>query len=243
MTWVRLDDSFTDHPKVDGLSDAAFRLHVAGLCHSARFLTDGFVAASRVDRLVRRYKPALTAELVAAGAWDARPEGWQIHDYTEWNPDAATVRDVQAKRATAGSKGGTKKASNRLANATAGAKANAVAKRKQTSSTNPSYIETPTESLEKSASADEKPCRRVARLHWEASNPKPVLSGGFPALMKLAERFLDAGHSEADVLDALSRTASYTNDAVTFAFRKSASNGKTQAGNVLDAFVAKAVDR
>lgn len=220
MTWVRLDDSFCDHPKVDGLSDAAFRLHVAGLCYSARFLTDGFVAVSRVDRLVRRYKPSLTAELVAAGAWDARPEGWQIHDFTDWNPDAETVRGVQAKRAAAGSKGGSKKASNRLANAKASATAKPKQTGKQSSSTNPSYIETPTESLE-----NEPAKRRVARLHWEATNPKPTLRGGFPALMGLCDSFLTAGYSEADVLEALTRTASYTKDAITFSLRKANGSG------------------
>jgi hypothetical protein len=41
MSWVRLDDSFPEHPKVIALTDAAFRAHVRGLCYAGRFLTDG----------------------------------------------------------------------------------------------------------------------------------------------------------------------------------------------------------
>lgn len=40
MSWFHLDDNFPDHRKVAGLSDAAFRLHVAGLAYCSRGLTD-----------------------------------------------------------------------------------------------------------------------------------------------------------------------------------------------------------
>lgn len=69
MGWVKIDDEFTDHPKIDELSDGAFRLHVASLCYVARKLTDGIVPTSVMRRLVPCYKPALVDELVAAGLW------------------------------------------------------------------------------------------------------------------------------------------------------------------------------
>ena len=31
MPFLNLDDNFADHPKVDALTDGAFRLHVAGV--------------------------------------------------------------------------------------------------------------------------------------------------------------------------------------------------------------------
>ena len=43
MAWIKIDDSFPDHPKVIGLSDKAFRIHIEGLCYSGRFLTDGLI--------------------------------------------------------------------------------------------------------------------------------------------------------------------------------------------------------
>src|SRR4051794_16478784 len=92
MTWVRLDDAFADHPKVDGLSDPAFRLHVSALCHSGRYLTDGFVEGDRVARLVPRFKRGHVVELVDAGLWHVVEGGWMIHDWHDCNPTAEKVR-------------------------------------------------------------------------------------------------------------------------------------------------------
>lgn len=67
MTWARLDDKFPDHKKVVGLSDSAFRLLVVMICDCANRETDGHIVKADVPRLVRGYKPASLAELVAAG--------------------------------------------------------------------------------------------------------------------------------------------------------------------------------
>ncbi len=56
MPFLNLDDNFADHPKIDGLSDGAFRLHVSGMLYAAKHMTDGKVPVERVDRLMRRYK-------------------------------------------------------------------------------------------------------------------------------------------------------------------------------------------
>lgn len=93
MTWAKFDDQFPDHPKVDPLSDLAFRLHVAAICHSARYLTDGFVSEHRVPRLVPRYKPSAVAELERARLWNREEGGWRIHDYTAYNPSAEEVEE------------------------------------------------------------------------------------------------------------------------------------------------------
>jgi hypothetical protein len=61
MTWVRLDDQFPDHPKVVNLSDRAFRLHVWGICYSARFLTDGLIQR---DAIPEKYRTAPLRALV-----------------------------------------------------------------------------------------------------------------------------------------------------------------------------------
>lgn len=101
MSWVKLDDGFPEHQKVDRLSDRAFRLHVAALCHCGRNLTDGLVDAGRPRRLVQRYRPALVLELVDAGLWDEVEEGWEIHDYLRYNPSKEKVvaeREAAAER-------------------------------------------------------------------------------------------------------------------------------------------------
>ncbi|MCU1483672.1 MAG: hypothetical protein JWN67_418 [Actinomycetia bacterium] len=99
MTWAKLDDGFVDHPKVDPLSDGAFRLHVAGIVMCSRLLTDGFVAHDRATRLVPRFKKSQLGELEAAGLWVRVEGGWLIHDYLDFNPGAEQVKADRAKAA------------------------------------------------------------------------------------------------------------------------------------------------
>jgi hypothetical protein len=95
VTWVKLDDGFTEHPKVAGLSDAAFRLHVNALCWCARRETDGVVPAT-VRKLLGA-TPKLIAELVAAGLWEETEGGHELHDYLEYNPSKAQL-DAQREQ-------------------------------------------------------------------------------------------------------------------------------------------------
>lgn len=102
MVWVRLDDSFCEHPKVKLLSPAAFRLHVEALCYCGRTLSEGFVPKPFVEG---REAPA--AELSRTptgyehGLWEEKADGWVIHDFLEYNPSRAQVkhgRKVTSKR-------------------------------------------------------------------------------------------------------------------------------------------------
>lgn len=83
MAWIKIDDSFPDHPKIIGLSDLAFRLHIRALCYSGKYLTDGFYPFQSVNLLLSDEeaikKP--TDELENAGLWIREEKGWQIHDY------------------------------------------------------------------------------------------------------------------------------------------------------------------
>lgn len=92
MGWVRLDDGFAEHPKIDGLSDGAFRLWASALGYVARNLTDGFVPAGRVARLTPRFRSSHVDELLRAGAWHAAEGGYLVHDYLDWNPSASVER-------------------------------------------------------------------------------------------------------------------------------------------------------
>jgi hypothetical protein len=95
MPYLNLDDNFPDHPKVDGLSDGAFRLHVSAMCYAAKHLTDGYIPPERVARLTPRYKPGQRDELIKAGLWLQHDTGHRIHDYLDWNKSRAWW---QAKR-------------------------------------------------------------------------------------------------------------------------------------------------
>lgn len=78
MTWAKFDDSFPEHPKIDQLTDGAFRLHVSAICHCARWNTDGRVANGLPRRLMPDYRPRYLHELAAGGLWRYTDDGWLI---------------------------------------------------------------------------------------------------------------------------------------------------------------------
>lgn len=83
MGWVKLADDFARHPKVVGLSDAAFRAYVEALCYAAEYETDGDVPdAVAANGPVR-------SELLDVGLWEHRESGISIHDYLVYNASHA----------------------------------------------------------------------------------------------------------------------------------------------------------
>jgi hypothetical protein len=115
MPWVRFDDQFPIHRKVDGLSDAAYRLHTSAIFWCARNLTDGFVSEDDLDGVTARVRtPArFASECVKRGTWhEARfdcpspkcaapvdADGWVIHDYMEYQPSREQVLADRKKAA------------------------------------------------------------------------------------------------------------------------------------------------
>jgi len=98
MPYLNTDDGFPDHPKVDNLSDGAFRLHVSGMHYCARKTSDGLIPKRRVSRLKPEYKSSQLDELIKGGLWHKGGEGcdtehcplgstgeYVVHDYLEWN--------------------------------------------------------------------------------------------------------------------------------------------------------------
>jgi hypothetical protein len=103
MPWVKLDDRFPSHRKVALLSDRAFRLYVSALCWSSENLTEGRITQRELPLVAARLRGVKTAasELEAAQLWDRVDDGWQIHDFLEYNPDRARVqadREANAAR-------------------------------------------------------------------------------------------------------------------------------------------------
>lgn len=96
MTWIKIDDSLPDHPKLIGLSDLAFRIHVRALCHSGRYLTDGFISHAAYLAWVNNSSHAPADELTANELWDRVENGYQIHDYLEYQSSRTKV-DEQKK--------------------------------------------------------------------------------------------------------------------------------------------------
>lgn len=91
MSWVKIDDSHPDHPKIMALGplrrEAGF-LNLEALCYSARLLTDGRLPAG----VVKGYPRRLVAALVRVGLWEQLGDGdVLIHDYLVYQPSRATI--------------------------------------------------------------------------------------------------------------------------------------------------------
>lgn len=119
MPYLNTDDRMHEHPKVDEISDAAFRMWHAMLSYSSAHFTDGYVPLGRSRRLTPSASDAAAAELVAAGMLhdvgqgcdrpecieartclaEGRPGQYLVHDYLQWNHSAAWWKERRRKEA------------------------------------------------------------------------------------------------------------------------------------------------
>jgi hypothetical protein len=112
--WTKLDDRLNSSAKLNGLSDAAYRLWIVVLIESRQ--KENLWLSGRIPREVlgswaqNRWKgkqlDRLVAELVRAkaggrsgfGLWEPEEDGWQIHDWEQYSPDkrdhSLTAQDV-----------------------------------------------------------------------------------------------------------------------------------------------------
>jgi len=152
MAWGRLDDGIIDHPKFaalavyDGLKPverlAAVGLWCKAIGYCSKHLTDGFIPRGVVP-LLAGTPPALAFRLADAlvairgrtdhGLWDSVEDGYQFHDWSEWNPTKQDVADLRQRRQEAGRQGGRRSGearakAKREAKSQASAQASAVAK-------------------------------------------------------------------------------------------------------------------
>jgi hypothetical protein len=99
VPWVRLDESFADHPKIERVGPLAAWLHVAALCYCARHLTDGALPKAKAHRLADIPDPAEhVAALLREGLWTEDGSAYVLHDYLDYQPSR---QDVEAERSAA----------------------------------------------------------------------------------------------------------------------------------------------
>ncbi len=117
MAWVKLDDGFAQHPKLMRAGPLALAMQVAGLCYANRFLTDGHIPAAVVPTLLPLGGVAdvsdVVASLVKYGLWTESGEGYEIHDYLEYQPSREEALALREARRDAGRRGGEAKRDNR----------------------------------------------------------------------------------------------------------------------------------
>lgn len=117
MPWVRLDDTFADHPKFLSAGPIAQLIQVRALCYAARHLTNGFIPHSILPWLLTGMEhigietagikgnaghviasvgcdvgdmdwPAI---MIKEKLWEKVRNGWRIHDYLTYQPSRESV--------------------------------------------------------------------------------------------------------------------------------------------------------
>jgi hypothetical protein len=105
--YIKVHEDMPDHPKVQPLSDAAFRLLVSSWCWSRKYGTDG---AMPVKVWSTRRTAKVRAELVSAGLVHADGDRVRFHDFLEWQKSADDLEAAREQRRSAGQAGGLAKA-------------------------------------------------------------------------------------------------------------------------------------
>lgn len=101
-TYIRVHDGLDEHPKVEPLSDGAFRLLLRCWFYCSRNRTDGRIA----DAIWRkRGTPKARRELLEAGLAEQRDGHIEMHDYLEHQRSAEEIRLLQEVRGDNGAFG------------------------------------------------------------------------------------------------------------------------------------------
>ena len=96
LPWVRLDTGLPDHPKIlsllAGKKARAALMYVFGLSYSGRHETDGFIPQAALPFIHGSKSDALALGDVGLGP--ARPGGWEVNDWSSYQPS----REEPARR-------------------------------------------------------------------------------------------------------------------------------------------------
>lgn len=94
--YIRVDVLIMEHPKIESLSDKAFRALVELWCYCGRQRTDGYIT----DRRWKAIAPKVRAELYSAGL--VHPidlgGGGEVHDYLGYQRSRKEIEEESAKR-------------------------------------------------------------------------------------------------------------------------------------------------
>lgn len=97
MTWLKLDDGWQSHPKMQRIGPMGRELWLAGALHCARHLTDGMIEKHMVPVLAAYagVKPSVTKQLIEVGVWHDCGDCYEIHDFLKYQ---RSREDVERER-------------------------------------------------------------------------------------------------------------------------------------------------
>lgn len=204
MAWFKVDDSLPGNAKMYEVPLDAIGLWVLAGAWSAQQLTDGYIPASVIPML--RGTEANVKHLLEAKLWVASKQGFQFHDWDQYQPSADEVKRRRSKRAEAGRKGGLKSGVARRDAARSKREASASSKReaKNERASTPTRPDIDTDSLTSFESLSAQ--ARETDASDEPEQPRTQLgtrlpAGWFPARSD-ANRAVEAGH-DRDWLDGV----------------------------------------
>lgn len=124
MVWVKIDDGFSEHPKIAKVGAIGAWIQVQALCYSNRNLTDGFLPESIANNFGHNGTEHIgiatggimggsgrpLAEIgqdcneidwpmimVEAGLWEVVDGGYLIHDFLKFNPSKEQILNARQK--------------------------------------------------------------------------------------------------------------------------------------------------
>lgn len=107
MAWFKVDDKLHSSPKWRGATKGARALWSTAGSWCSDQLTDGNIPKAMLRALDGT--PADAASLVSVGLWETTTDGWCFHDWSEYQPDAASVRAKRESESAGGSYGNHKR--------------------------------------------------------------------------------------------------------------------------------------
>jgi hypothetical protein len=102
MAWLRIESNFPNHRKVLAAGQQLGRSAIArvmglwtvGACYAVAHLTDGFVPAIiLLDSRYDRHPNDVISAMVSHGLLHRDGDGFRIHDFHDYNPHAAEVKE------------------------------------------------------------------------------------------------------------------------------------------------------
>lgn len=87
-------------------------------------------------------------------------------------------------------------------------------------SSNPAAVAATAPSTAVEKSAERVVAQQVVEQFWESMTPRPVVKGGFIALVKMTEKFIEAGFTSEQMFWALRHTRAYSIDSITFTIKQ-----------------------
>lgn len=102
LPFIRVHENMPEHPKVEPLSDKAFRLLIETWCWSKRAKTNGHVHAAVWNR---RGTAKTRQELLSAGlVEDDLAGGVIVHDYDDWQMTTGEIEETKQDQTERGAR-------------------------------------------------------------------------------------------------------------------------------------------